>query len=113
MTNIKNCPDLHLFEPLGYLQFISLVQNAALLLTDSGGIQEESTYLNIPCLTVRPNTERPVTIWEGTNKLIEVSEIESEVDIILAGKAKKGHVPKFWDGRTARRIRSTIEKSNE
>lgn len=101
----------HLFfiEPLGYLQFIHLVSRSAFALTDSGGIQEETTYLNIPCLTVRPNTERPVTVWEGSNKLIKLDEIVSEVQLIVDGKGKHGTTPKYWDGETAVRIVKMIE----
>ncbi len=101
---IDSYPNLFFIEPLGYLQFIHLVSRSAFALTDSGGIQEETTYLNIPCLTVRPNTERPVTVWEGSNKLIKVDEIVSEVDLIIQGKGKHGTVPKYWDGQTALRI---------
>jgi UDP-N-acetylglucosamine 2-epimerase (non-hydrolysing) len=107
---IDKYENLFFIEPLGYLQFINLVKNAKFALTDSGGIQEETTYLNIPCLTIRPNTERPVTIWEGSNKLIKINEIETEIDLILAGKGKSGRVPKFWDGHTAQRIIKIIEK---
>ena len=109
-NEIDRYENLYFIEPLGYLQFINLVKNAAFALTDSGGIQEETTYLNIPCLTVRPNTERPVTIWEGSNKLIKINEIEAEIDLILQGKGKTGKTPKFWDGRTAERIVEIIEK---
>lgn len=105
---IKTYPNLYLIEPLGYLEFINLVSNATFALTDSGGIQEETTYLNIPCLTVRPNTERPVTVWEGSNKLIKLDEIASEVELILDGNGKKGQTPKFWDGKTAERIVTAI-----
>jgi len=106
---IDSYPNLFFIEPLGYLQFIHLVSRSAFALTDSGGIQEETTYLNIPCLTVRPNTERPVTVWEGSNKLIKVDEIVSEVQLIIAGKGKHGTVPKYWDGQTALRIVKMIE----
>ncbi|MDP4240925.1 MAG: UDP-N-acetylglucosamine 2-epimerase, partial [Bacteroidota bacterium] len=77
---------------------------------DSGGIQEETTFMNIPCLTVRPNTERPVTVWEGSNKLIKTDDILSEVKLIISGKGKHGTVPKYWDGHTAERIVKMIEK---
>ncbi len=107
---IDSYKQLYFIEPLGYLQFINLVKNARFALTDSGGIQEETTYLNIPCLTVRPNTERPVTVWEGSNKLIKIGEIEDEVDLILASKGKVGKAPKFWDGETAQRIVEVLEK---
>jgi UDP-N-acetylglucosamine 2-epimerase (non-hydrolysing) len=107
---IDKYENLFFIEPLGYLQFANLVKNAKFALTDSGGIQEETTCLNIPCLTVRPNTERPVTVWEGSNKLIKINEIETEIDLILAGKGKQGHIPKFWDGKTAERIIEVLEK---
>ena len=86
------------------MQFIHLVSRSMFALTDSGGIQEETTYLNIPCLTVRPNTERPVTVWEGSNKLIKLDEIEHEVREIVAGRGKTGKTPRYWDGQTAVRI---------
>jgi UDP-N-acetylglucosamine 2-epimerase (non-hydrolysing) len=78
-------------------------------LTDSGGIQEETTYLNIPCLTVRPNTERPVTVWEGSNKLIRIDEILDEIELIVSGKGKTGNTPKYWDGKTAERMVKLFE----
>lgn len=109
-AEIDAYPQLYFIEPLGYLQFIHLVQNSKFALTDSGGIQEETTYMNIPCLTVRPNTERPVTVWEGSNKLITNADIYPEIKLILAGKGKKGHTPKYWDGNTARRIIQILEK---
>jgi len=104
LEKMKNTENLILSEPIGYLEFINLLSNARLVLTDSGGIQEETTYMGIPCLTVRPNTERPVTIWEGTNKLIGIDNITTEVDNILQGKGKTGQRPQFWDGKTASRI---------
>ena len=110
LQTIQNYPDLHLFEPMGYLQFVNLIKGAAFVLTDSGGVQEETTFLSIPCLTVRPNTERPITIYEGTNKLIKAGEMTTEVDLILMGKAKPGQVPKYWDGQTAKRIQYLIAK---
>jgi len=106
---IDTFPHLYFIEPLGYLQFIHLVSRSAFALTDSGGIQEETTYMNIPCLTVRPNTERPVTVWEGSNKLIKVDEIVPEVQLIIDGKGKHGTVPKYWDGNTATRIVKMVE----
>lgn len=107
---IASYDNLFLIESLGYLSFVNLVKQAKFVLTDSGGIQEETTYLNIPCLTVRPNTERPVTVWEGSNKLIKTDEITKEIDLILAGKGKIGKDPKFWDGKTAQRILEILEK---
>ena len=105
-----NHPNIYLINPLGYLEFIHLVSKAKFALTDSGGIQEETTHLNIPCLTVRPNTERPVTIWEGSNKLIKLQEILSETEAIVRGEGKVGTNPKYWDGKTAERIIEILKK---
>jgi UDP-N-acetylglucosamine 2-epimerase (non-hydrolysing) len=92
--------------PLGYLDFIKILANAKFVLTDSGGIQEETTVLNIPCLTLRENTERPVTIDRGTNILVgkDRDVIVKEAMKIIDGKRKQGQIPEFWDGKTAQRI---------
>lgn len=111
-TLIDSYPSLFFIEPLGYFQFIHLIKDSKFTLTDSGGIQEETTYLNIPCLTVRPNTERPVTVWEGSNKLIKTSDILTEVQQILVGNCKRGKIPAFWDGHTAERIVKMLEDLN-
>lgn len=95
---------LKLLEPMGYRQFAILMRNSRFVLTDSGGIQEETTFMGIPCLTLRPNTERPVTITEGTNELVTLATIPGKVREILGGNWKKGQVPFFWDGKTASRI---------
>jgi len=95
---------LKVVEPLKYGEFIALEKNAGFVITDSGGIQEETTYLNIPCLTLRPNTERPVTITEGTNHLITMENAKQQTERILSGKWKSGRRPQLWDGRTAERI---------
>jgi UDP-N-acetylglucosamine 2-epimerase (non-hydrolysing) len=99
-------PDLHLIEPLGYLEFLGLQVNASLVLTDSGGIQEETTYLGIPCLTMRANTERPVTIELGTNQLVESSKdsLLMAINKKLSEPNPQQHPPPFWDGHTASRI---------
>jgi len=93
-------------EPLGYLDALNLLAGATLVLTDSGGLQEETTVLGVPCLTIRENTERPVTITEGTNTLVgtDPGKILAEAVKVLAGRGKAGRVPKFWDGRAAERI---------
>ena len=99
-------PRLHIIEPLGYLDFLALQEHAVLVLTDSGGIQEETTYLGVPCLTARPNTERPVTISIGTNQLVE-SEQNALVEAMQARLSRsrgKKKMPPLWDGHTAGRI---------
>ena len=97
---------LHTVEPLGYLDFIGLVVSSRGVVTDSGGIQEETTALGIPCLTMRANTERPVTVDIGSNLLIgdDHERLLAEVDNIVAGRYKQGRVPPLWDGQSARRI---------
>ena len=98
----------HIIEPVRYRQFITLQKNARFVLTDSGGIQEETTYLRLPCLTLRPNTERPITITEGTNELVDMTRVEKESERILAGDWKQGSIPRLWDGQTAGRIVEAI-----
>jgi UDP-N-acetylglucosamine 2-epimerase (non-hydrolysing) len=100
---------LHLVEPLGYLAFLSLVRGSAVVVTDSGGIQEETTILDVPCLTVRPNTERPITITNGTNRLVRPEEVGPMVGAILAGGAAERHEPPpLWDGHAGERIADVI-----
>jgi UDP-N-acetylglucosamine 2-epimerase (non-hydrolysing) len=103
---------LHLTGPLGYLEFLALQKHATVVVTDSGGIQEETTYLGVPCLTLRPNTERPVTVSIGTNLVIgeDFPRLLSEVDNILAGRARKGGIPPLWDGRAAERIAEVLRR---
>lgn len=98
--------NFQLVEPLGYLDFLSLMSQSKLVLTDSGGIQEETTALGIPCLTLRENTERPITITEGTNTLVgsEPKRIVSETMKILREGGRAGRVPELWDGKAAERI---------
>lgn len=102
---------LKIIQPLGYLDFLNLMMNGRCVLTDSGGIQEETTVLNIPCLTLRHNTERPVTVTQGTNTIVgkDPEKIMGAIENILDGKVKKGKRPKFWDGKAARRICRIID----
>ncbi|MDO8548063.1 MAG: UDP-N-acetylglucosamine 2-epimerase (non-hydrolyzing) [bacterium] len=102
-----------LVDPLGYIEFLSLVYRSTLVITDSGGIQEETTYLGIPCFTMRPNTERPVTITMGTNTLVgnNFKLLNKKIGEVLKGKYKKGKVPPRWDGRAAQRIAKIIMKT--
>jgi UDP-N-acetylglucosamine 2-epimerase (non-hydrolysing) len=110
--------NLLLLKPLGYLDFLCLLSNAAFVLTDSGGIQEETTILNIPCMTVRKNTERPVTITEGTNRLVEITAegiVEGYRRIKRAGENTYGGrcTPKLWDGKASERIAKIIYSDYE
>ncbi len=102
---------LQLIPPVSYMDMLCLVSNAKFALTDSGGIQEETTALSIPCLTVRQNTERPITVEKGTNILVgqNRNKILKEVNKILIGKIKKGCIPRYWDGKTAQRIAKIIK----
>lgn len=103
---------IQLIEPQGYFEFQALVKNAKVVLTDSGGIQEETTAMGVPCLTLRENTERPVTVTEGTNVLVgrDPERIWPEVERILRGDSKAGRVPALWDGRAAERVADAIER---
>jgi UDP-N-acetylglucosamine 2-epimerase (non-hydrolysing) len=102
---------LHLLEPLPYIEFLALQRRAAVVITDSGGIQEETTYLGVPCLTLRNNTERPVTVTLGTNVIVgqERDKLSSEFSKIVAGRAKKGTIPPLWDGHAGKRIADVLE----
>src|SRR5205085_3713911 len=102
--------NLHLSEPLPYLEFLALQSRAVVVLTDSGGIQEETTYLGVPCLTLRDNTERPITVTIGTNILVgqDRHKLTSELTKILDGGAKRGQVPPLWDGRASDRIADVL-----
>jgi UDP-N-acetylglucosamine 2-epimerase (non-hydrolysing) len=101
---------VRVIEPLGYVDFLSLVRGAALVITDSGGIQEETTVLGVPCLTVRPNTERPITISHGTNRLVEPEEVVPAATTILRdGLATPASGPPLWDGHAGERIANVID----
>jgi len=102
-------PGLRLLEPLGYVAFISLVRGASVVITDSGGIQEETTILGVPCLTVRPNTERPITISHGTNRLVAPGDVGKAVARILADPpSKPSEPPPLWDGHAGARIADVV-----
>jgi UDP-N-acetylglucosamine 2-epimerase (non-hydrolysing) len=105
--------NLFLIEPLDYLAFQKLIKHCKLVITDSGGIQEETTFRKIPCLTLRENTERPITIQLGTNDLIpfDVSLIEEKISSIEKGTFKKGTVPPLWDGKATERIVEVLRKN--
>lgn len=105
--------NIRLPGPLSYIRFMNLVFNSAFVITDSGGIQEETSYLGIPCLTVRKNTERPITITHGTNRLCEVEDLYKKVTDILCSPRKKTVRIEFWDGKTAERIISALRVFSE
>lgn len=102
---------LHVLEPVGYLEFLHLMEHARVVVTDSGGIQEETTFLQVPCLTLRDSTERPVTVDLGTNKLIvdlDATLITAEVQAVLDGQGPDGQIPPLWDGHAAERIAAIL-----
>ncbi|MUH44010.1 MAG: UDP-N-acetylglucosamine 2-epimerase (non-hydrolyzing) [Actinobacteria bacterium] len=101
---------VHVVDPLGYTEFISLVRGSSAVVTDSGGVQEETTVLGVPCLTLRPNTERPVTITNGTNQLVTTQSVIGALDAVLAAPQTGEHaVPELWDGKAGPRIADVIE----
>ena len=104
---------VRLIEPQSYIRFMSLVTGATVVITDSGGIQEETTYLGIPCLTLRENTERPITISQGTNRLVRADTLARELDRALANGTADRPKPALWDGRTAERCVADLRKRAE
>ena len=109
MSSLTSTNGLLLLEPLNYTRFMNLVFNCQFVITDSGGIQEETTYLGIPCLTLRPNTERPVTIHQGTNRLCKLEDVENQVNNVLSGQIGQAEAIQFWDGNTADRVVQSIK----
>jgi UDP-N-acetylglucosamine 2-epimerase (non-hydrolysing) len=108
-NSLNDNKNIKLIDPISYIPFMSLVRSAKVVITDSGGIQEETTYLDIPCLTLRENTERPITVTQGTNKLVTTQNLSENVDKVLSDQWTKGTKPDFWDGQAALRIRDTIK----
>lgn len=113
LSDISLNGNLQIIEPLGYLDFVNLQKNALCILTDSGGIQEESSVLQVPCFTLRPNTERPITVEQGTNTLIgsKFDLLLEKINEILNGKEKKGKNIPLWDGKTSQRIIEILQKT--
>ena len=110
LERLTSASGVVLTEPLGYTDFMSLVFHCRYVLTDSGGIQEETTYLGIPCITLRDNTERPITVTTGTNELAKPADVARLLATIVSGKWKAGKIPDLWDGRTASRVVSSLRE---
>ena len=108
--DLSKASNLNLLGPISYRKFMNLVFNCRFVITDSGGIQEETSYLGIPCLTLRPNTERPITVTEGTNQLVTVEDLEEKVNQILSSPKLKPANIDLWDGHTADRVVQTIKE---
>lgn len=112
-AKLASLENIHVIDPLGYLEFLDLMAHAAIVITDSGGIQEETTFLGVPCLTLRSTTERPVTITLGTNELCPAGDTDTAISKIrqaISGNWKKGAIPDLWDGQSARRIADILVK---
>ena len=110
MAGLEVDPGVHVLDPVGYLEFLSLEADAAAVLTDSGGVQEETTYLGVPCFTLRDNTERPVTVRSGTNTLLGLDprRIADILPALGAARASTGAAPPGWDGHAAERVGAVI-----
>lgn len=109
-SSLEDAENVMLVKPMPYIKFMNVVVGAKLVITDSGGLQEETTYLGIPCLTLRENTERPITISMGTNRLVNLPQIEANLVNILDGKWPDGQCPPLWDGHTAERAVAALKK---
>lgn len=107
---LESATNVQLLEPVAYVNFMNLVTGAKVVITDSGGLQEETTYLGIPCLTLRENTERPITVSLGTNKLTNATELGAELGAVMSGNWPTGKCPPLWDGKTAKRAVASLKK---
>ena len=107
---VENTENLTVLEPLGYLEFLRLMEHAGVVVTDSGGIQEETTFLQVPCLTLRDSTERPITVEQGTNELmpLDAEKVAARVEELMQREKSKGRVPPLWDGKASERVVETL-----
>ena len=103
---------LKLTDPVGYVDFLNLMSQAKAVISDSGGLQEEATYFLTPCLTLRANTERPVTATLGSNRLTSLQRLSGDIEEFLCGPERRGQIPPLWDGNTARRTLDEILKAS-
>jgi UDP-N-acetylglucosamine 2-epimerase (non-hydrolysing) len=112
LENVRAHEQVQVIEPLGYLDFLALMDQSRLVFTDSGGVQEETTALGVPCLTFRENTERPITVTEGTNRLVglEPAAVAAAVGSLLEGRTPAGRMPELWDGQAAERILDVLQR---
>lgn len=109
MNRLNDAAGVHMVDPMGYVEFMGLVRQAKLVITDSGGVQEETTYLDIPCITVRDNTERPITVTDGTNRLTAPIDVEVAFDEVLSGNWPKAKKIEMWDGKAAGRVVASLK----
>jgi UDP-N-acetylglucosamine 2-epimerase (non-hydrolysing) len=110
LASLDQCSRIRLTEPLAYIPFMNLVRGAAAVVTDSGGVQEETTYLGIPCLTLRENTERPITITAGTNRLVATDDLLNAMRAAISADRKSAKRPEKWDGRAATRCAEALHR---
>jgi UDP-N-acetylglucosamine 2-epimerase (non-hydrolysing) len=110
MKRLEDCAGIRLTAPLGYIEFMNLVSNATVVVTDSGGVQEETTYLGIPCLTLRDTTERPITVTEGSNRLVQAQGLNEALADVLNGRFHTGRSPALWDGKAAQRSVAALKR---
>ena len=106
--NLEANPSIHITKPLGYIDFMKCIYESRMVVTDSGGIQEETTWLGVPCITLRPNTERPITISAGTNVLSTPAELSSEIQKVITEPRRKNITIALWDGKTAERCVTSL-----